>query len=163
MTDQSYPPAIYWPDLYRDFVPAGLIRFGMPEDEIARRVFGQAYLATPFTARAVFSDGYYCPSLAAAAAADASAAQTRLMRLGVTAVSPVVLGYAACADDFQLNPLDHAEWMAWGRRILDASRCVIVPEIEGWDVSAGIVLEVGYALKGSLPVYVVGALRPETA
>lgn len=125
---------------------------------------GYAYLATPYSLRAVDERGRWCFDRSIQAMEEANSWAWRLTRAGLSVVSPIVLAaemvhleYAGdVAHPDALDPLDHEAWTGWCRPMLSAAAAVAVPPIAGWDASRGVWGEVVSALRAGKPVYVLG-------
>ncbi|RHZ90391.1 DUF1937 family protein [Cereibacter sphaeroides] len=149
--------------------PAGradLLRWGATPALVARHAhWGRpVYLASPYTLRAVGPDGRWSAELSEAAMAEAAREVARLLEVGVTAISPVVLSAAALhATMFprlRIDPFNPVLWEDWCRRILTVCAAVVVPEIRGWSDSIGIRHEVASALAAQMPVFIYASEVP---
>lgn len=107
------------------------------------------YLATPYSAYAALGDGDRAEELAAKWVA-------RIAEDDVLAVSPVILGHRAMvaggASGQALERRDHGWWMRRCLPILHASRALVIADIDGWDESEGIEIEVRAAAAMSKPI-----------
>lgn len=134
-------------------------------DSVASRIgaVAQIYLATPYTKRVTRADGQYCPDANRFLLFEAAGEARRLSLRGLTAVSPIALAAAmaevgAAARDGALDPLDAVFWEGWCRPILRASRAVVVPALDGWTDSVGVLHEARSALATNVPVYCYGEI-----
>lgn len=148
-----------------------LVRLGADIDTVARHCRGRlVYLASPYSHRAAGPDGAFCAEMGQGAADDACAWVAALAVAGVTAISPVALSHFACMESLcrrplrlaALDPLDAAFWHGWCRPLMHRCDAMVVPEIGGWDASAGIWAEFGWAVTHQRPVFVMAA-GPEWA
>lgn len=117
--------------------------------EIARRVSGQAYLATPYT-------------IWAETGMDVQAAAYRaeqwlgfLTLAGISAVSPIVQSHRACLATPELDNLDGDFWNRINGPLMAASSCMIVPPIPLWHLSRGIAYEARAFVAQNKPVYLI--------
>lgn len=143
---------------------SGLLRIGVSVPDLAVRARGrQVYVATPFSARLNGRYGAARKLCALRLEVEAARALDALAREGVAGVSPVLMAIGMIhsrdrvADgDGPGGYLDHAFWMDWSRRFLEASGSVWVPDLPGWERSVGIAREVEWALARNVPVFVQG-------
>lgn len=136
----------------------GVIYFGAGPATVAKWVQGGApvYLATPYSKR-VTRKGKWAHDLSLYASAQAAREMSRLARVGITAVSPIVqaaeMVHSEAAEGVdgrpRLDPLDAQFWERWCRPLLDTCSAIVVPDIEGWQASEGIHHEVMTVLKHS--------------
>lgn len=139
--------------------PVHLI-WGVTPADIAARIGGQVYLATPYSKRVVGPDGRWCPSRNNHLLVEAASEWRAMARAGVSAVSPILAAAAALTPDVagrpeDLSPLDAAFWTRLDAPILAASAAVAVPDLPGWHESEGIWHEVNTALKYNKPVFMM--------
>ena len=116
------------------------------------------YLATPYSKIACSDDGEWDSNLSRDSALRAAQWAGLLTLEGLTAVSPIIQAVEMVHADLitqQLDPLDVSFWESWCRPLLNASRCVLVPPILGWDNSDGIWGEVCAALRRQRPVFLI--------
>lgn len=141
---------------------AALVRLDCGPVTVARHTCGPApvYLATPYSREVVDAAGHWNLNLSLHAQFDAARHQVDLMRVGVTAVSPIVQaavmgqGSVGAFDTApKLDPLDGAMWQLWCRPMLDACCAVVVLDINGWQQSTGIWAEVQRAVEAQKPVF----------
>jgi hypothetical protein len=132
------------------------------------RVFGgrqPVYLATPYSRECLDVLGAWSHDESDRCAHRASVCAAELLALGVTAVSPIALavgminatchhGYRAARRTPSIDPLDAAMWTRWCQPLLNVCGAVVVPDIPGWDKSAGIWHEVGFAIDRQIPVFI---------
>lgn len=111
------------------------------------------YLASPYT-KIAQRGGKWAYDLSLMASARAAQELGRLARVGVTGVSPIVqsaeiahVERALVASGQMLDPLDAAFWERWCRPMLNTSGAVVVPDIEGWAQSEGVMREVMWTLR----------------
>lgn len=126
--------------------------------DVVRHLCGRmAYLATPYTKSVLDEDLQWDRGRSF----DIEARTARWSRAfaieGVTVVSPIVLACAICHADVEghLDPLDDAFWSRWCQPMLSASGAVVIPAMDGWDVSRGVWREACWALRHNVPVYLV--------
>lgn len=131
-----------------------LVRFGMSDETVAATAAGLVYLATPYSKIALSEHGNWSFHASAEAMTRASRHAARLAKRGISACSPIVMAADMCHTDTTLDPLDAAFWTRWCAPLLAASRSVVVPDIPGWDQSAGIWHEVREAVAMNKPVHV---------
>lgn len=156
--------AAFWAGAVADAGMSGLLRTGVSVPDLAVRARGrQVYVATPFTLRLRGRTVYGRGVAAHRVAVEAAQALDALAREGVSAVSPVLMAVSMIqsrslseAPTAQGGYLDHAFWMDWSRRILEASGAVWVPDMDGWQASVGIAREVEWALARNVRVFVEG-------
>ena len=156
--DVMFPRDPDWDWLKAAFPSGVLLHVDCPFFEVVRRAAGRmTYLATPYT-RLVHDDGMQWD---AAHSADVEVRTARWARAfaieGVSVASPILIGCAMLNADVerQLDPLDDVFWSRWCQPMLAASGSVIIPAMEGWDMSRGIWREAGWALRNNMPVYLV--------
>lgn len=140
---------------------AGQITFGATPADVAARVGGLVYLASPYSKLVCDRAGVWDYRLSYDAQRAPAVECLHLMRLGVTAVSPVVqsvelihASMTGIAPIPTVDPLDADLWQPWCNRLLDAARAVVVPEIHGWSDSVGVMAEVERATARQMPVFV---------
>lgn len=136
----------------------GLLRRNIPFIEAVGVCRGRlAYLATPYSRHAVKADGQWCPVRSDAMAHEAAKWAAHCAVNGLTVVSPIVQAVASINADASrsIDPLDEKFWTTWCAPMLRACHAVIVPPIDGWEISAGIWHEVCQALYSNRPVYVI--------
>ncbi|MDI3335885.1 DUF1937 family protein [Defluviimonas aestuarii] len=131
-----------------------LVRFGETDESVAALASGLVYLATPYSKVTLDDRGNWSFHASADAMERASRVSARLAKLGITAVSPIVMAADMCHTDATLDPLDADFWTRWCAPILAASRSVVVPSIPGWDQSVGIWHEVREAIGRNRTVHV---------
>ena len=125
------------------------VHFGADPSTVAKWAVGPVYLATPYSKR-VMRNGKWAHDLSLYASAQAAREMSRLARVGVTAISPIVqaaeMVHSEVAEGVdglpRLDPLAAAFWENWCRPMLDACSAIVVPDIEGWQASEGIRHEV---------------------
>lgn len=112
------------------------------------------YLATPYTLRAQVN-GKWSYEASLYASAQAARELGRLARVGVSGISPIVqsaeMVHAEVSERARkveaLDPLDAEFWERWCRPLLNVSGAIVVPDIEGWEDSAGVHREVMWTLR----------------
>jgi len=108
-----------------------------------------AYLATPYTR---YIDGpeeaFRCACVLAA----------RLIRSGVNVYSPIAHTHPIAVHG-GIDPLDQQFWYEFDATILKRCDTLIVAQMEGWEQSTGIALEVDEFNKQGKPIF---DLDPET-
>lgn len=129
----------------------GRIWHGAGPATVARYAPGgrPVYLATPYTLRAQVN-GKWSYEASLHASAQAARELGRLARVGVTGISPIVQSaemvhaeaFGRMRDATALDPLDGEFWHHWCRPILNACAALVVPDIDGWPESAGVLQEV---------------------
>ena len=148
------------------------VRIGATVSSVAKEFGGRqpVYLATPYSREAVDDLGAWCYDRSRAMQRAAAHAAAELYRVGVSAFSPIVQSAAMVhatgsfvGDDrsgvrfvASIDPLDSSAWSRWCQPFLNTCGAVVIPEIDGWDRSAGIFAEVRYALQRLLPIYIYG-------
>jgi hypothetical protein len=140
-----------------------LVKFGCGPAYIASHGKQPVYLATPYTKRA-HVDGVWSHSLSVELMLEAAAEVGRLKWLGVSAFSPIVASasvvHAALpgSNEFAAHhPFDATGWLRWCQPFLNVCGAVVVPDLPGWDQSAGIKAEVAFAIGRGVPVFVYAA------
>jgi hypothetical protein len=136
------------------------------------RVLGGAgfvYVATPYSREAVDDAGLWDYYRSIRLDYVAARAVNDLRVAGVSAISPIVeshmmvaatgrhqaLGHTgAVAFVPAINPMDGAAWLRWCLPIVAAASAVVVPDLPGWDKSAGIKAEVRAAIDQRKPVFI---------
>ena len=149
----------FWASL--EYSPA--VQFGVLPAELARRVSGQVYLATPYIELAA-PEGVFRPPIARLMANAAALRARQLAELGICAVSPVVQAQALVEDKKAHRgiraaarwALDADYWARWCAPMRAASRALYVPDIPGWRESAAIERDVRDVVARNGPVYVAG-------
>lgn len=141
-----------------DACRASLLFDGQGLTEVIKRSQGDLiYLATPYTRVVMGPDGKWSETLSAAAADLASSYVACFAHAGRCVVSPIVMAHAmVTAVPSLLDPLDQSFWTRWCAPLLARCDCVVVPEIRGWQDSAGIRHEVTAALSMHRRVYLMG-------
>lgn len=141
-----------------------LIRTGCGPVTVARSIAGgrPVYLATPYTKEAVGLDGRWRYERSLIASARAAMELSRLARVGVTAVSPIVMSAEMVHCEYAmtvaglgepLDPLDGDFWENWCRPLLSVCDALVVPDLLGWQDSAGILAEVAGAIERNIRVF----------
>lgn len=133
---------------------------------------GQAYVATPYSRESVDGSGLWSFEASLRCARLAALELDALRVAGMSGVSPIVMAHAMVEFTGQrqsighggsvgfvprIDPLDDKMWMRWCHPIVAASACVVVPDLPGWDRSAGIKAEVRAAIEAGKPVFLYAA------
>jgi len=149
------------PDFWASLTDNPMVRFGVPAGEVPRIVWGQVYLATPYS-KVVLVGGQFSVGRSRAVARVAAAIQMVLARKGVTTVSPIVQAHQMLVAGIGVPELLHewaldaAFWSRWCEPMLDASAWLYVPDLPGWRESDGIRHEVTHALSRNKSVLIGG-------
>jgi hypothetical protein len=156
--DFQFPRDPDWDWLKASYPGNVLLRADCQFVEAVSHLIGRmAYLSTPYT-KAVVNDqmewdrGLSC---------DIEVRTARWVRAfaieGITGASPILLSCAACHADIEdrLDPLDDVFWARWRRPLLSASGAVVIPAMDGWDVSQGVWRDACWALLHNVPVYLI--------
>ena len=155
--------SITWAQLMRDAASgaSSLIRFGVGPADV--KVASPVYLATPYTKLVRTELGIYNHVAATRLIWNVADEVRRLNECNIAAFSPILQAQAIIdsiiqADDHALflahHPLDATTWMQWCQPFLNVAKAVVVPEIEGWDQSDGVLAEVDFAIRHQMPVFV---------
>lgn len=148
------------------------LRVGSSPALVAKEFGGRqpVYLATPYSREVTDSLGAWCHERSRGLGRVAARAAEDLRRVGVAAFAPIALSDAMLrstgafvADDFSgvrfaltADPLDEVAWGRWCQPFLNVCSALVIPDLPGWDRSAGIWAELRYALHRDLPVFVYG-------
>jgi hypothetical protein len=154
---------ITWAQLMLDAASgaSSLIRFGVGPADV--KVASPVYLATPYTKWVRTESGIYDHIAAKRLIWSVAYEVRRLKECRTSAFSPILQAQAIIdsiihVDDrglFQAHhPLDAATWMQWCQPFLNVATAVVVPDIEGWDQSDGVLAEVDFAIRHQMPVFV---------
>lgn len=128
-------------------------------EDAAQLVQGQqVYLATPYTrpVQQMIAGGWALRDAELVIAREAAAEVAELARLGVSAVSPIVLAVAlrhARGPMAAPEPFDADFWTRWCAPILQASGAVVVPDLPGRRESEGIWHEITVSLSRNVRVF----------
>lgn len=142
-----------------------LCRFNSSPGHVAATCFGGApvYLATPYSRRAVDSEGRFDASRSRAAIDFAVYESARLLEFGVSALSPIAISGAMVHANLEKgwrlalpDPLDGRTWERWCGPLIDASCAVVVPDPPGSLQSQGVRQEVLYAISRNRRVFFYG-------
>lgn len=90
------------------------------------------YLATPYSKYHTGLEN---------AANDAAKITAKLLADGVSIYSPIVYTHQVAIHG-NLDPLNHSLWLPFDQPFLDASECLCVAKMQGWDESFGINFEI---------------------
>jgi hypothetical protein len=162
----DFPRKPDWDWLKATFPGNVLLRVDCPFIEVVRSVSGRmAYLATPYT-RQVLNDDLQWDRCLSYDIETRTARWARAFAIeGATVASPIVLSCAIVHADPEdhIDPLDDAFWARWCQPMLSACGSVVIPAMDGWDVSRGVWREACWALQHNVPVYLVapGSELPE--
>ena len=147
----------------------GLIKWGATPADVAATCKGvMVYVATPYSLRTVDARGVWCQNKSMDLGIEAAFQVARLQQLGVSAWSPIVSSAMVCdvlsemAGEFgqrMIDPMDADFWEGINAPLLAASQAVVVPDLPGWDASAGVMDEIHAALRAGKPVYMYTAFR----
>ena len=112
------------------------------------RTKGFWYLATPY---AKYPHGHN------AAWVDACRIALTLMKYRINVFSPIAHAHslAANGDLSETERNNHAFWMPNDLMILERSCGVLVAQMDGWDQSKGVGMEIDHATELDLPVYLL--------
>lgn len=148
---------------------ADLLRIGATPALVARHArWGRpVYLASPYTLRAADEAGRWDADRSEAALRDAAWESVRLLEVGVTAVSPIVMSAAMIRATHRsrrrLDPFDGPLWHQWCRPLLDACAAIVVPDIPGWRQSCGVWREVCMGLDLQMPIFIYSPIASEVS
>lgn len=154
-----------WSDIrLRTVFEDPLIRTGCGPVSVAQQIAGgrPVYLATPYTKEVVGIDGRWRYERSLIASARAAMELSRLARVGVSALSPIVMAaemvhaehaMAVAGLGDPLDPLDVDFWEKWCRPHLNVCEAVVVPDLAGWQDSVGIRMEVSHAIQHQKRVF----------
>lgn len=123
---------------------------------VAQRARQPVYLATPYSLEVTGPDGRWQMDRSHRMVVLAAMEAARLARVGVTAISPIVLSGDMCHVDTGLDPLGAGFWHRWCAPVLNACGAVVIPEIPGWWRSRGVWREACFALGAMMPVFIYG-------
>jgi hypothetical protein len=127
------------------------------------------YLATPYSRDCTDVLGAWSREESDRMERRAAMAAAELLAVGVTALSPIVQAVrmvnatgiyrhhrAGVAFEPTIDPLDAAMWVRWCQPLLNVCGAMVVPDIPGWDQSAGVWGEVQFAVARQIPVFIYG-------
>ncbi len=100
------------------------------------------YLCSPYTNYPAGHD---------AAAHDAARISAKLMRLGLSVMSPIAHSHAV-AQAGDLDKVDQGFWQRMDQPWVDVAEACIVVTLPGWDTSKGVAHEVASFLAAGKPV-----------
>jgi hypothetical protein len=100
------------------------------------------YFATPYTKYPAGLD---------AAFQEAARLAATFVTAGVRVYSPIAHTHPLAIAG-NLDPLDLSVWLPFDEAMMDASDCLIVAMMDGWDVSAGIKHEIEFFKRDGKPV-----------
>lgn len=145
-----------------------LMWFGAGPDMVAQRApRGRAvYLATPYSKRVISDEtGQFDPHLSLLCALEAAEIAAGMLRLGVTAVSPIVQAHlmvrAVIDGPQRIDPMDQAMWGDWCAPLLSGCGAVFVPDLPGWAESVGVLAEVTETLASNRQVFIAARALPK--
>ena len=103
------------------------------------------YLASPYTS----------PDLLVQRRRASQAAQSAaiLMQMGETVYSPIVHGHTVAMSDPELSERSHRFWMQQCYPLLHHAYAMYVLQLDGWQDSKGVQLEIDYARQHGKPIY----------
>lgn len=107
------------------------------------RHLGLAYLATPYSLYQAGIERAY---------EDASAITARLAERGLTAFSPIAHSHSV-AKFGNLNPKDGMFWIKHDEIFMDKADFLIVAQLDGWEVSEGVTIEIDVFQEAGKPVF----------
>lgn len=148
------------------------VAVGQSAASVAKSFGGRqpVYLATPYSRECLDVLDVWSQEESDRMAHRASIAAAHLLAVGVTALSPIVqaVGMVNATGVVQvqngrkvrffpaINPLDAAMWVRWCQPLLNVCGAMVVPDIPGWDQSAGVWSEVQFAVARQIPVFIYG-------
>ena len=100
------------------------------------------YMASPYS---------LYPNGIEAAHRDACAQAALLIRAGVPVFSPIVHSHPIAING-HIDPLDHSVWMPADQPFMDCAKGLIVCELDGWDSSYGIGIELAIFKMAGKPI-----------
>lgn len=100
------------------------------------------YLASPYSKY---------PGGIEAAHADVCMEAALLVRAGIPVYSPIAHTHPIAIHG-DIDPFDHSIWLEADRTFMDAAQGLIVCEMEGWETSYGIGVEIEHFKKAGKPI-----------
>lgn len=107
------------------------------------RQYEQCYLAAPYT---ITADRAHAASEAARVAGE-------LLLEDIVAYSPTVIGHAMVSQNDDLDVNDPELWDRFNMKAMEASDAMVILQLPGWNVSAGIAREKDYFRAEGKPVH----------
>jgi hypothetical protein len=104
---------------------------------------GLWYLASPYSKY---------PKGLVAAFEDVAKVAGALLKTGVACYSPIAHTHPIAING-ELDPYDHSIWIPLDHHMMDAAKGMIIAEMDGWDSSYGIGLEIDYFMKAGKPIH----------
>jgi hypothetical protein len=149
--------------------PAPAPVLGAGPDVVADAVspWRPVYVATPYTNRVKDAKGAWCWARSQLLARESAGAAADLLGVGLSAIAPIALADAMIgvrgAGPKGIDPLAVGLWDAWCAPLLRACSAVWVPDLPGWALSRGVLIEVEAALRDGKQVFVEAAALPVAA
>lgn len=106
--------------------------------------FRLCYLATPYSK--------YKGGNLQLAFEDAARLAAELLAIGIRVYSPIAHTHPLAVYG-HLDALDHSIWLPFDEAMMEASDCLIVAHMDGWDVSYGIEHEVNFFAAAGKPIF----------
>lgn len=107
------------------------------------------YLATPYTKYHLGIEKAF---------EHAAELAARLLRRGIVVYSPIVHTHPI-AKYGNIDPLNHEIWLDFDATMMEASKSLLVAQMEGWEDSYGVAHEIDVFLSAGKPIRF---LNPET-
>ena len=107
------------------------------------------YVATPYSRYADGLDAAY---------EEACAVTGELLRFHVKAFSPIAHSHGI-AKYANIDPLDHQFWMRADKTYIDKADALIVVQLDGWDESVGVAMEIRDFREAGKPIEYIRAFR----
>lgn len=101
------------------------------------------YLATPYSKYPAGID---------AAFRDACLNAALLIRAGIPVFSPIAHTHPIAMEG-EIDPFDHSVWLEADKAFMDAAKAIIVCQMEGWETSYGVRVEIEEFQQAGKPVY----------
>ena len=120
-------------------------------DEFIDRMakYSLVYVATPYSK---YKDGLD------AAYEEACAVTGELLRFHIKAFSPIAHSHGI-AEHAWIDPLDHQFWMRADKTYIEKADALIVVQLDGWDESVGVAMEIRDFREAGKPIEYIGAFR----
>ncbi len=83
---------------------------------------------------------------------DISSIAGTLLKKGILVYSPIAHSHPVAVHG-KIDPYDHSIWMPLDLKIAESCKGLIIAEMEGWETSYGISLEIAHFKKLNLPIY----------
>lgn len=113
---------------------------------------GYWYVATPYSKHPRGTESAY---------REACEATALLIRAGITVFSPIAHSHAIAIYG-GIDPLDHELWMRVDRPMVDAACGCIVVEMDGWQDSRGVAVEIElFSTAGRPIIHMTPGVVPE--